>query len=115
MSPVNVIGRKRRTDGDRDSIRDQECESGAEDRGPTPGERAQSLERGERPAQPEDRQDHGAQSEHLPQRGAERASPTSRERHRQQRQTQEQTHQQGRNADEFLARLGIHAAMRRSA
>src|SRR5439155_619480 len=61
VSPVNVIGRKRRTDGDRDPVRDQEYQSGAEDRGPTPGERAQSLEGGERPAQPENRQDYDAQ------------------------------------------------------
>src|SRR6266850_7240178 len=68
--PVRVVGWESRADGDRNAIRNEEHETGAEHRCPPPRERAEPFKRGERPAHAEDGHDDCAYAEQLPQRVA---------------------------------------------
>jgi hypothetical protein len=113
--PAGIVSWENRADGDGDAVRDQEDEARAEGCGSSPGECAEPFKSRERPRHSEYWQDDGAKAEHLPQGTTDRPPPAAGERHRQQRQAEEEAHQQGRYADELWPRLGIHAAMRRSA
>src|SRR5207247_8076819 len=97
-----------------DPVREEQDQAGAQ-RSRAGGRQApQPLERGQRPTDAEDRQEHRAHPEHAPQAGADLGAPAAGDGQPQQGESEEQPDRKGADADQLLARLAVHV-MRRSA
>src|SRR5207253_5846598 len=97
-----------------DSVREEQDQPGAQRSRAGRRQAPQPLERGQRPTDAEDRQEHRAHPERAPQAGADMVAPAAGDGQPQQGESEEQPDREGADADQLLARLAVHV-MRRSA
>src|SRR2546425_9534951 len=97
-----------------DPVREEQDQPGAQRSRAGRRQAPEPLERGQRPTDAEDRQEHRAHPEHAPQAGADLVAPAAGDGQPQQGESEEQPDREGADADQLLARLAVHV-MRRSA
>src|SRR5438552_7730913 len=113
-APGGVGRRKVRPRHGADPVREEQDQAGAQRSRAGRRQAPEPLERGQRPTDAEDRQEHRAHPERAPQAGADLVAPAAGDRQPQQGESEEQPDREGADADQLLARLAVHV-MRRSA
>src|SRR6266566_4716689 len=100
--------------GGPDAVGNEQYEATAQGRGARRRQAAQPLERGERPADPEHRQQHRARAQEPPQAEPQPRAPAPRQRRAHERQTEEDPDDERPDSDQLAAHFRLHV-MRRSA